>query len=181
MRKNIAGQSFGRLTAISPTTKRASDGGVIWRCQCECGNICFVRAASLNAGQASCGCLIRDNCRTLGKDGERRKIHGMSGTRLYRIWDNMKARCYRPSHNSYKNYGARGITVCKEWRESFKLFAEWALNNGYEEHLTIDRIDNNKGYSPDNCRWATMAEQSRNKRKKSRLQAVDSALHKVTE
>lgn len=86
-----------------------------------------------------------------------------SSTRLYKTWDNMKQRCYNPHHSSYARYGGRGITVCNEWKTNYHAFKEWALSHGYESHLTIDRIDNDKGYSPDNCRWLTIQEQQRNR------------------
>lgn len=83
-------------------------------------------------------------------------------TRLHRVWDNMKTRCYNPANKYYHRYGGRGITVCDEWRESFTAFKKWALSNGYANNLTLDRIDNNKGYFPDNCRWATQSQQMNN-------------------
>jgi hypothetical protein len=102
----------------------------------------------------SCGCLR--------KAGSHR-THNLSDTRLYRIWGNIKSRCYNTNIRQYKDYGARGITVCNEWLNSFEVFYEWAMANGYSEELTIDRIDVNGNYEPSNCRWITMKEQSKNR------------------
>ena len=91
-----------------------------------------------------------------------RIIHGMYGTRLYRVWNGMKDRCLNPNSKDYRHYGGRGITICDEWKEPTAFF-NWALENGYREDLTIDRIDNDKGYCPNNCRWITNSEQQRNR------------------
>lgn len=99
------------------------------------------------------------------------KTHGMTGTRLYRIWRGMRARCETPSCTVYRYYGGRGITVCQEWMD-FKTFYKWAISNGYADHLSIDRIDNDKGYSPDNCRWATQSEQLKNRRPFKRRESI---------
>lgn len=89
--------------------------------------------------------------------------HGLSHTRIHRIWRGMKARCYNPNHDRYHCYGSRGITVCKEWKEDFLSFYDWAMNNGYSNELSIDRIDVNGPYSPENCTWSSQSTQSRNK------------------
>ena len=90
--------------------------------------------------------------------------HGLTGHPLYSRWNNMKSRCHNPNNPSYKDYGARGITVCDEWRNDFKAFYDWSMANGYQDDLTIDRTDNDRGYSPDNCRWVTMEVQCTNRR-----------------
>lgn len=105
----------------------------------------------------SCGCLRKEVTSKLNKK------HGQAGTRLHHIWIGMKQRCSNPKHKSYADYGGRGIKVCAEW-EDFKNFYGWAINNGYQDGLEIDRIDNNEDYRPDNCRWVTRKVNSRNRR-----------------
>lgn len=97
--------------------------------------------------------------------GNRKRTHGKQGTRLYRIWQGMKNRCYNKNDKRYQDWGGRGIAVCSEWKDKFMVFYNWAVSNGYDDNLTIDRIDNNKGYEPSNCRWITNKENSNNTRR----------------
>jgi hypothetical protein len=155
------GTVFGRLTVIgiaprSETTKRL---GRNYSCRCECGNITVARGDTLKAGKKkSCGCLQADACPLANRS------HGESGSKLYMVRNNLISRCCVPNNPGYPNYGGRGITVCREWLDSYEAFAAWARANGYVEGLDIDRIDNNAGYSPDNCRWVTRGVNLRNRR-----------------
>ena len=164
--KDLTGKTFGRLTVIkyTRTNKRKE---AIWLCKCTCGNTCEVSGACLLCGHTrSCGCLHRETSSENIKKAHENpyKKHGCRHERLYSIWKGMKYRCNNPSSESYKYYGAKGVKVCEEWQAEYLPFREWAMANGYEDNLTIDRINPFGNYEPSNCRWVTMQEQGRNKR-----------------
>lgn len=154
-RLDLVGKTFGRLTVteFAGIKKQAS----YWRCKCSCGSEVVVAGACLTSGNTtSCGCRRVDRVREVVKK------HDGNGTRLYRIWKNMRTRCRNPHFPQYKDYGGKGIDVCNGW-DDFVEFKRWADSHGYSDGLTIDRIDCSKGYSPDNCRWVDIKTQQRNR------------------
>ena len=159
---DLIGQRFGRLLVLE-RAGNDSGGRALWKCRCDCGKVTVARGNDLRNGHTqSCGCKNAEESRI--RERETHTTHGGSETRLYRIWRGMKTRCYVPSSSGYAYYGGRGIAVCEEWIDDFTAFRDWALANGYADNLSIDRIDNEKGYSTENCRWVTSYEQMHNRR-----------------
>lgn len=154
--KDLIGQKFNRLNVIR-RIENDRHGKAQWLCKCECGNECIASTSGLKSGNnQSCGCL-REETFTNQK-------HGKRNTRLYRIYSHIKGRCYDVNDRAYLYYGGRGIVMCDEWLADFQTFYDWAMMNGYRDDLTIERKDVSGNYEPSNCCWATMSEQSNNKR-----------------
>lgn len=170
--RDIAGVRFGRLTAVKIDRYYAKPCGrksEIWLCKCDCGNEKLVKKPNLLSGDTkSCGCYY--------KETPKHQTHNKTHTRVFKIWQKIKERCLSQNANNYKLYGGRGITICKDWENNFMNFYNWAIKNGYKDNLSIDRIDVNGNYNPDNCRWTTAKEQARNRRS-NRLITIKNKTH----
>lgn len=165
----MTGQRFGRLEVVGRSENKRKMA--MWVCRCDCGNTKVVRGTDLRSGHTqSCGCLHKETVTTHGST----RNHGRIRSRLYKVWTSMKSRCYNENHPAYNCYGGRGIIICDEWKDDFQTFFDWAMANGYDENArrgdcTIDRIDVDGNYCPENCRWVDMKVQANNKRKHKKL------------
>lgn len=149
---NLKGKTFGKLTVLRESKERRKNA-ILWECLCLCGRFTKAMGSNLRSGKTkSCGY----HCAFKYKHGDSRPQ-----TRLYRAWADMKKRCVNPNNKAYKYYGKRGIKVCAQWKDNYRAFKFWAILNGYQDNLTIDRIDNDGDYSPQNCQWITCSENSK--------------------
>lgn len=174
---DLTGNRYGRLTVIErvQNAKRTK-----WRCKCDCGNIKEVYSFNLMAGKIkSCGCLRQETAAILASNLSR-TTHSQSKTPMYKVWAAMKDRCFNKENSEYHNYGGRGITVCEEWKNDFKEFYDWSIKNGYKQGLSIDRINGDKNYCPENCRWTTAKVQGNNTRRNHWIE-YNGEIHTIAE
>ncbi len=152
---DLTGKTFGYLTVLCRDETTIGARNSKWICKCKCGGSTVAAYGDLKSGHTtSCGCK---------KYESHNKRHGMSNTRIYRIWNQMKMRCYDKNRAAWKQYGGRGIEVCSEWKDSFESFYYWAMSNGYSDNLTIERVDVNGNYEPSNCKWISLEKQQANR------------------
>lgn len=143
----------------------------LWLCKCDCGNAKITKTSYLTSGDtSSCGCYRKEcELRNLSKFWGKPRSHGLHNTRIYQIWADMKDRCNNEKSKAFNHYGGRGIKVCEQWQKDFVNFYNWTMNNGYKDNLTIDRINVNGDYEPNNCRWVTWKVQANNKRTSKKI------------
>lgn len=154
---DLIGQKFNRLTAIK-RVENNKHGHIQYQWKCDCGNVIIASGQSVKRGNTkSCGCLLHDTL------VERNYKHGRTKSRLYMIWAGIKQRCYKETSTVYEYYGKKGIRMSIEWKDNFSNFESWAISSGYKEGLTIERIDFNSDYCPENCKWIPLVEQQKNK------------------
>jgi hypothetical protein len=161
--RDLSGNRFGRLTAIDVAGRKKYKSGtvILWNCLCDCGNSIITSSQSLIKGYTkSCGCLKAELNKIRGIENSK---HSLSHTDIWNIYYGMKDRCYNKKHPSYPRYGGRGITICEEWLNDIRIFNNWCISNGYSKGLSIDRIDNNGNYEPNNCRFVDAKSQARNR------------------
>lgn len=181
---DLTGKRFGKLTVVK-LTGRSKDKKTVWLCKCDCGNYKDVRASNLTSGATkSCGCLFYESREKVAEKlkGEKSHFykHGLSNSRINSIYRGIKKRCYNKAEPAYKNYGGRGIKMCDSWKNDFMSFYDWAISNGYSESLSIDRIDVNGNYCPENCRWVDWRTQQNNRRN-NRIVEYNGCSHTVSE
>jgi len=163
---DLTGRKYGLLDVITrvPNNTVGRKREATWYCLCDCGGHTITTSNRLTSGVTkSCGCFQRARAKQVITGNTYTKTHGEKHTRLYHIWNSMKMRTSNPNHGAYHRYGGRGIVVCDEWKNSFEAFRDWAKSNGYDDNLSIDRINNDAGYTPNNCTWVTPAEQAYNR------------------
>ena len=157
---DLSGKRFGKITVLG-RIKKENSKRTSFLCQCDCGIKKVSQSEDLRRGKIkSCGCWKAQHIKDVGHMNRK---HGKTESRLYHIWRGSKERCQNKNSKDYKNYGGRGITICEEWIKDFQSFYEWAMSHGYRDDLTIDRIDVNGNYCPENCRWVDIKTQNQNK------------------
>ena len=178
---DLQGRRFGRLIVLyRDMTGHSNDRHTYWVCKCDCGRLKTVRSDDLRSGLVvSCGCYHAEVSSKIGSYINLK--HGMSNSRLYKIWVGIKSRCYNKNVPAYKDYGGRGIFVCQSWAENFGEFEKWSFEHGYSDDLEVDRIDNNGPYSPQNCRWVSRKENCRNRRNNYQVEVNGTTYQSVAE
>lgn len=164
---DMTGKKFNRLTVIKRVYREGCKK-VLWLCKCDCGELDIVEGYALrNDKVKSCGCLREEAVKA------KSITHGLAHTPIYNVWCSMKARCMNSNNEHYSDYGGRGIKVCDEWRHDFTSFYNWAIENGFNEGLTLDRKNVNGNYEPSNCRWVDMQTQQNNRRDNRKIKFED--------